>query len=63
MAGGLGAGGHMGLTRTFELIQEELIRTMELIGVKDLEDIHDKGEKLRRRSIISGTAYFPEFVF
>ena len=63
VAGGLGAGGHMGLTKTFELIKEDFCRTMELLGVQDIKQIHDQGEKLRRKSILSGTEYFPDFIF
>ena len=63
VAGGLGAGGHTGLTKTFELIKEDLCRSMELLGVKDIKQIHDQGEKLRRKSILSGTEYFPDFIF
>ena len=63
VAGGLGAGGHMGVRRAFELVQEDLIRSMELLGVQNISQIHNQGEKLRRESMILGTAHLPEFYF
>ena len=36
VAGGLGAGGYIGLTKTFELMKEDLHCSMELLGVQDI---------------------------
>ena len=63
VAGGLGAGGHIGTSRAFELVKEDLIRSMELLGVQNISQIHNQGEKLRRESMVLGTAHLPEFYF
>ena len=63
VAGGLGAGGYIGLTKTFELMKEDLHRSMELLGVQDISEIHEQGEKFRRESMVNGTEYYPNFVF
>ena len=63
VAGGLGAGGYIGLTKTFELMKEDLHRSMELLGVQDISEIHEQGEKFRRESMVNGTEYYPKFVF
>ena len=63
VAGGLGAGGYIGLTKTFELMKEDLHRSMELLGVQDISEIHEQGEKFRRDSMVNGTEYYPNFVF
>ena len=62
-AGGLGAGGHMGLTRAFELMKEDLLRSMELLGVQNISQIQKQGENLRRESMLLSTAHLPGFVF
>ena len=62
-AGGLGAGGHLGLTRAFELIKEDLLRSMELLGVQNISEIQEQGEKLRRQSMVLGTEHIPPFSF
>jgi len=62
-AGGLGAGGHLGLTRAFELIKEDLLRSMELLGVQNISEIQQQGEKLRRQSMVLGTEHIPPFSF
>ena len=63
VAGSLGAGGHIDLTKTFELIKEYLHCSMELLGVQDISEIHEQGEKFRRESMVNGTEYYPNFVF
>ncbi len=62
-SGGLGAGGHMGLTRAFELMKEDLLRSMELLGVQNISQIQKQGENLRRESMLLSTAHLPGFVF
>ena len=44
VAGGRGAGGYVGLTKTFELIKEDLHSSIELLGVQDISEIHEQGE-------------------
>ena len=63
VAGGLGAGGYIGLTKTFELMKEDFRRSMELLGVQDISEIREQGEKFRRESMVNGTEYYPNFVF
>ena len=63
VAGGLGAGGYIGLTKTFELMKEDLHCSMELLGVQDISKIHEQGEKFRRESMVNGNEYYPNFVF
>ena len=63
VAGGLGAGGYIGLTKTFELMKDDLHRSMELLGVQDITEIHEQGENFRRVSMLNGTEYYPNFVF
>ena len=63
VAGGLGAGGYIGLTKTFELMKEDLHCSMELLGVQDKSKIHEQGEKFRRESMVNGNEYYPNFVF
>ena len=62
-AGGLGAGGHLGLTRAFELVKEDLLRSMELLGVQNISQIQQQGEKFRRQSMVLGTDYIPQFSY
>ena len=63
VAGGLGAGGYIGLTKTFELMKEDLHCSMELLGIQDISKIHKQGEKFRRESMVNGNEYYPNFVF
>ena len=63
VAGGLSAGGYIGLTKTFELMKEDLIFSIELLEVQDISEIHEQGEKFRRESMLNGTEYYPNFVF
>ena len=44
VARGLGAGGYIGQTKTFELMKEDLHCSMELLGVQDVSEIHKQGE-------------------
>ena len=62
VAGGLGAGGYIGLTKTFELMKEDLHCSMELLGVQDISKIHEQVEKFRRESMVNGNEYYPNFV-
>ncbi len=62
-AAGLGAGGHSGLTRAFEILQAEFDRAMRLVGVQSIEEIHERGAALRRDSLLVGDHHLPEFVF
>ena len=63
VAGGLGAGGYIGLTKTFELMKEDLHCSMELLGVQDLSEIHEQGKKFRRENMLNGIECYPNFVF
>ena len=63
VAGGLGAVGYIGLTKTFELMKEDLHCSMELLRVQDISKIHEQGEKFRRESMVNGNEYYPNFVF
>ena len=38
-------------------------RSMELFGVQNIREIHEQGEKFRRKSMVTGTEYYPDFVF
>ena len=44
VARGLGAVGYIGQTKTFELMKEDLHRSMELLGVQNISEIHEHGE-------------------
>ena len=44
-------------------MKEDLHRSMELLGVQDISEIHEQGEKFRRESMVNGTEYYPKFVF
>jgi len=39
---GLMAGGQAGVNRTFEILSEQMIRTMKLLGVRDLGELTPK---------------------
>ncbi|MEM7797492.1 MAG: alpha-hydroxy acid oxidase [Cyanobacteria bacterium P01_C01_bin.118] len=62
-AAGIGAGGHAGLTRAFEILESDLDRAMRLVGVQSVEEIHSRGADLRRESQLKGDGHLPPFVF
>ena len=62
-AAGLGAGGHQGLTRAFEILQSEFDRAMRLVGVQSVSEIHERGAALRREPLLLGDHHLPKFVF
>jgi L-lactate dehydrogenase (cytochrome) len=62
-AAGLGAGGHAGLTRAFEILQSDLERAMRLVGVQSIAEIHARGAEIRRESQLKGDGHLPPIVF
>ncbi len=62
-AAGIGAGGHAGLTRAFEIVRSELDRAMRLVGVGSIAEIHAAGADLRRESRLVGDGHLPPVVF
>ncbi|MEM9218478.1 MAG: alpha-hydroxy acid oxidase [Cyanobacteria bacterium P01_F01_bin.150] len=62
-AAGLGAGGHEGLTRAFEILKSDLDRAMRLVGVQSVAEIHARGAELRRESQLHGDGHLPPVVF
>ena len=60
---GLGAGGHYGLSRAFEILHAEFDRAMRLVGVQSVDEIHERGAELRRDPLLLGDHHLPEFVF
>ena len=62
-AAGLGAGGHAGLTRAFEILTSEFDRAMRLVGVQSVAEIHAQGADLRRAPLLEGNRHLPPFVF
>ncbi|MEO1060334.1 MAG: alpha-hydroxy acid oxidase [Actinomycetota bacterium] len=62
-AAGLGAGGHAGLTRAFEILRAELDRAMRLVGVRSIDELREHGSALRRESRLVGDRHLPPFVF
>lgn len=62
-AAGIGAGGHAGLTKAFEIMKSDLDRAMRLVGVGSVQEIHDAGADLRRESLLKGDAHLPPIVF
>ena len=62
-AAGLGAGGHYGLTRAFNILHAEFDRAMRLVGVQSVAEIHERGASLRRDPLLVGDHHLPEFVF
>tara|TARA_Y100000588_G_scaffold261743_1_gene276332 strand:+ start:3151 stop:4392 length:1242 start_codon:yes stop_codon:yes gene_type:complete len=62
-AAGIGAGGHTGLTRAFEILHEDLDRAMRLVGVQSVEEIRSRGAEIRRESLLQGDDHLPPFVF
>lgn len=62
-AAGIGAGGPVGLTRAFEILNEDLDRAMRLVGVQSVEEIRSRGAELRRESQLRSEDHLPPFVF
>ncbi len=62
-AAGIGAGGHQGLTRAFEIMQSDLERAMRLVGVQSVAEIHERGAEIRRESALKGDSHLPPIVF
>ncbi|MEM9135801.1 MAG: alpha-hydroxy acid oxidase, partial [Cyanobacteria bacterium P01_F01_bin.42] len=62
-AAGLGAGGHAGLTRAFEILKSDLDRAMRLVGVQSVEELRERGAEIRRESEMQGDGHLPSFVF
>jgi isopentenyl diphosphate isomerase/L-lactate dehydrogenase-like FMN-dependent dehydrogenase len=62
-AAGIGAGGHAGLTRAFEILHEDLDRAMRLVGVQSVEEIRSRGAEIRRESQLQGDDHLPPFEF
>ncbi|MEM6335226.1 MAG: alpha-hydroxy acid oxidase [Bacteroidota bacterium] len=60
---GLGAGGHAGLTRAFDILKSDLDRAMRLVGVQSVEEIRERGAELRRESQLHGDDHLPPIVF
>jgi L-lactate dehydrogenase (cytochrome) len=47
---GIGAGGHAGLDRAFQILHGEFTRSMKLTGVSSIEEIQQRGDEIRRKS-------------
>ena len=62
-AAGIGAGGHAGLTRAFEILESDLDRAMRLVGVQSVAEIHACGAEIRRESQLHGDGHLPPIVF
>ena len=62
-AAGIGAGGHVGLTRAFEIMKSDLDRAMRIVGVQSITEIHDQGADIRRESQLHGDGHLPAIVF
>ncbi|MEM7132965.1 MAG: alpha-hydroxy acid oxidase [Chloroflexota bacterium] len=62
-AAGIGAGGHAGLTRAFEIMKSDLDRAMRLVGVQSIDEIHMRGAEIRRESQLHGDDHLPPIVF
>lgn len=62
-AAGVGAGGHAGLTRAFEILHSDLDRAMRLVGVQSVDEIRERGAELRRESMLQGDGHLPPFEF
>lgn len=60
---GVGAGGYLGLTRAFEILESDLKRAMSLVGVQSIADIHAHGEALRRDNLLCGDDHLLPVVF
>ena len=62
-AAGIGAGGHAGLTRAFEILHSDLERAMRLVGVQSIAEIHERGAEIRRESHLNGDSHLPPIMF
>lgn len=62
-AAGIGAGGHAGLTRAFEILKSDLDRAMRLVGVQSVAEIRARGAELRRESQLHGDGHLLPIVF
>ncbi len=62
-AAGIGAGGHAGLRRAFEILRTELERAMRLVGVQSIGELRERGPELRRESALLGDGHLPAFEF
>ncbi len=62
-AAGIGAGGHVGLTRAFEILKSDLDRAMRLVGVQSVAEIRERGEEIQRESQLIGDGHLPPIVF
>ncbi len=62
-AAGIGAGGHRGLRRAFEILQSDLERAMRLVGVDSIDSIREQGVEIRRENRLAGDKYLPSIVF
>jgi len=60
---GIGAGGHAGLTRAFEILKSDLDRAMRLVGVQSVEELRTRGAEIRRESQLLGDGHLPPFEF
>jgi L-lactate dehydrogenase (cytochrome) len=60
---GLGAGGHAGMRRTFEIVRAEFERSMRLVGVRSVEEIREAGGAIRRQNLLVGDGSLPKFVY
>jgi len=62
-AAGIGAGGHAGLTKAFEILKSDLDRAMRLVGVQSVDEIRIRGAELRREYELQGEDILPPFEF
>jgi len=62
-AAGIGAGGHAGLTRAFDILKSDLDRAMRLVGVQSVEEVRSRGAEIRRESQLQGDDHLPPFEF
>lgn len=62
-AAGIGAGGHPGLTKAFDILKSDLDRAMRLVGVQTIAEVHERGAELRRENKMLGDKHLPPFVF
>ncbi len=62
-AAGIGAGGHAGLMRAFEILKSDLERVMRLVGVQSVAEIQERGEEIRRECQLKGDGHLPPILF
>ncbi|MEM9155158.1 MAG: alpha-hydroxy acid oxidase [Cyanobacteria bacterium P01_F01_bin.33] len=62
-AAGIGAGGHAGLNRAFEILKSDLDRAMRLVGVQSVAELNARGAEIRRESELKGDGHLPPIVF